>query len=151
MKVAGQNIQLRPEDFAAAHAAIKTAMNRYPETVMYSLVYDKWIVNGKDAPYVLDRQGVAKNCASAATEAFRLFHVNQSESTLKCGHPNVDCSQCRTLPSGMSNFLFNNRPSSSSAGGVSWSEWMEVFEFWSSFFLGDQAQLFKRVVISEDK
>ena len=132
---ADDNLMLDAADFAAARAELTRLMAAYPDTVLYSLDYDRW-VSGPSSPYTLDADGIAEDCAFRTDPWHRHFQIGREASPEKCGNPNVDCSECRTYAAGLTSWTRHvaaHAPADSAK-----ADWTQAFLTWKQIFLGDQ-------------
>jgi len=132
---ADDNLMLEASDFAAARAELIRLIQAYPDTVLYSPDYDRW-VTGPTSPYTLDEDGIAEDCSFRTDPWHRHFQIGREASPEKCGNPNVDCSQCRTYAAGMTSWTRHvaaHAPAESAK-----ADWTRAFLTWKEIFLGDQ-------------
>ncbi len=132
---ADDNLMLDAADFAAARAELTRLMAAYPDTVLYSLDYDRW-VSGPSSPYTLDADGIAEDCAFRTDPWHRHFQIGREASPEKCGNPNVDCSECRTYAAGLTSWT--RHVASQAPADSARADWTQAFLTWKQIFLGDQ-------------
>lgn len=128
---ADDNLVLRDSDFKAARREIEKSIERFGETVKYSLDYDDWITQSD--PYVIDEEGVAVNCGNRLTPKHHHFAVDLTKSEGKCCSPNIDCRSCRAYAQGFGSYL--TRFSAVRHDAVELERWLSVWELWADLFL----------------
>lgn len=129
------NMLLSPKTFDKAHHLIAEAKDRFPETVLYSLVYDDW-VRKPGGVFNYDENNIATNCASLIDHHQATYFVDQKRSPLKCATPTFDCRECRGHVSAMASYVRNER--SGLNNPIKAANWKEVFDCWDQIFVAHQ-------------
>lgn len=119
-------------DLARAREAIDQAMEDYPETVVFSRAFNRWIT-GPGPLYTLDEDGVALDCGSRIRGRMKYFSADLEPMALKCCTPDIDCATCR-MHSGAWSSKFV--PSLADVSTVpAFEDWLEAIETLGRIFL----------------
>ncbi|WP_370678487.1 hypothetical protein [Comamonas sp. GB3 AK4-5] len=128
---AEKNLVMSEEDFSHARGEIQKAINRFPNTIRYSLAYDSWVTSKN--PYNIDPiTGIANDCGVRLTKQLH-FHIDHEKSDGKCCSSNIDCRQCRAYAMGLTTYLSKLREKFRNPEDL--SDWIEVREMWAGLFL----------------
>ncbi len=103
-RVSSQEASPRFDDEALdrMRRAMNDAIDKYPDTVVYSKYYNDYICQ-PGSRYALDPEtGVALDCQSRILEPMRYHDVSLKQNPVKCCTPDVDCSTCRMYGGGWS-------------------------------------------------
>ncbi|WP_291842838.1 radical SAM protein [Maricaulis sp.] len=136
------NLLLDETAFARCRTVLKSVLETWPDTVLYSMDYDRWIT-ASPAPYALDAEGIATDCSFRADGWHRHHQIDRSVSAQKCGNPNLDCSACRTYAAGMGSYVRQLRQSAGQDNAR--QAWAEAFSVWQNIFMGPQLSSQRRL------
>jgi len=90
------------ETLRKVRRVLDRALERYPNTILYSHDYNKWIC-GEGPRYDIDPEtGIARDCGALITEPLRYYTADLKPADIKCCTPTMDCSQCRVYSAGWS-------------------------------------------------
>ncbi len=120
-------------DLAKAHEAMLDAMQRYPDTVIFSAEYADLIT--RPGPlYDMDPEtGLPLDCGSRIRDPLRYFDTAGTQKQVKCCTPDVDCNHCR-LYSGSWSKLFKPTQKHLADQG-SFEGWLSMIETIGQIFL----------------
>jgi hypothetical protein len=138
---------LTPSDIDRATGEILRAMQDFPEAVLYSAVFHRWLTRSGGLYRLDPATGIATNCGYRLSKAHRCYNFDLSLSTAKCATPNIDCASCRAYPQSYATFLkerANPRKREALSG-----EWLEVWDIWARLFLGDAGPQTARTAVDE--
>jgi hypothetical protein len=121
------------DELRKARDVTRKAMQRFPETVLYSDDYAD-IVTAPGPLYDMDPDtGLPINCGSRLREPLRYFDTAGLQKDVKCCTPDVDCEHCR-LYSGSWSMLF--RPTEQHLSNLAAFEgWLRMIETLGQIFL----------------
>lgn len=140
------NLLLDADALARCRDVLAAVVAEHPDTVLYSLDYDRWITQSP-APYTLDADGIATDCSFRSDGWHQHHQINRGVSPQKCGNPNLDCSQCRTYAAGMGSYVRRLRKTVDQANDR--QSWAAAFAIWQAIFMGPQAGTGSRRVAAE--
>jgi len=122
------NLLFTPDTLAAAQDTITHVREDYPNTVIFSEAYNRF-VHRPGSLFELDPQtGRATNCAILSLPYHRQYHTDFSHSDDECCIANVDCSQCRHYVSIYT--LLMSKVKNSTQDLTSFQEWLDVYYTW---------------------
>lgn len=112
---------------------IRKAMQRYPDTLLFSEDYCD-LITSPDPLYEMDPlTGIAENCGSRIREPLRYFDVSGKAKQVKCCTPDVDCNHCRLYSGGWSTLF---RPKQKYlVDAASFEGWLRMIETVGQIFL----------------
>lgn len=122
-----------PETLAAARAAIVEAMERFPDTVRYSLHYNDWISRPTNELWRFDENDIAIDCGNRLSKQQRHYAADTSLHSGKCCSPNIDCRDCRAYAMGMATYLARHGEFKSSPDDL--AQWTAAAILWADLFL----------------
>ncbi|MFD1332116.1 hypothetical protein ACFQ4O_08910 [Methylopila musalis] len=130
----GGSLMLDRDGLARAQDLIAAALDAYPETVVYSHAFNRWI-HRPEGVYDVDPQtGLPANCGSRVTTHYRHFHTDMTDAgDAKCCTPNIDCRTCRLYAQSLASVL--HRVQEFTATEASFSDWLDIWEHWRRLFL----------------
>jgi len=119
------NLMFGAADLLQVRNAVEAAMETWPETVVYSKAYNRWITS--EGPlYPLDDDGIAQDCRARVGGKFKYFTTDLQPAAVKCCTPSVDCRHCRMYNGGWSTRL---EPGERDVATMtSFVEWLEMLE-----------------------
>jgi hypothetical protein len=119
------NLIFAPADLLQVRNAVEAVMAEWPETVVYSRAYNRWITS--EGPlYAVDEAGIARHCRSRLQGNFKYFTTDLQPAQLKCCTPSLDCRQCRIYSGGWSTRL---EPGERDVATMTtFLEWLEMIE-----------------------
>jgi hypothetical protein len=122
------NLIFQPADLLQVRATVEATMMEWPETVVYSRAYNRWITS--EGPlYAVDEAGIAQHCRSRVLGNFKYFTTDLQSANVKCGTSSVDCRQCRMYSGGWSTRLEpQDRDVATMTGFVEWLDMMETLD-----------------------
>ena len=112
-------------------------MAAFPDAVVYSLDYDRWVTQPGGLHAIDPLTGIAMNCGNRLTSHFRHYNVDLSVNAGKCCSPNIDCRDCRAYAQGYATFLTRHREFARDP--EMFRRWLEVWRLWARLFLGTEA------------
>ncbi|MGO1120408.1 hypothetical protein ACTL6U_17005 [Rhodovibrionaceae bacterium A322] len=122
----------RDEDLPYLRDAVDRAIDDFPDTVIFSKSYNKWMT--KPGPlYELDENGVAQNCSSRILAPLTYHKANRVQTPVKCCTSDVDCSQCRMYSGGWSSRL--SPKLADVATDEAFDDWLGVMDTLGQIFL----------------
>lgn len=125
------NLRHTADTLKRARQQIENAIVKYPNTIVYSLIYDDWMCHGA-AVYAVDEHGVATNCGNRLTEHFQHLDVDLHQHTGKCCIPNIDCRDCRAYAPGYASYLMRNR---NFRDLDLFEDWLDVLQSWVKIYM----------------
>lgn len=128
---------LGPDELARARDALEQVMDDYPQTVLYSSRFNRWIT-GSGPIYELDSSGVALGCGSRITGRLRYHRTDLRQADVKCATPDIDCATCRMYSGGWSS-RFAPR-TEDVATKQDFLEWLDMIEVLGRIFLRKNTQ-----------
>ncbi|MGH6762903.1 MAG: hypothetical protein ACRECW_15100 [Phyllobacterium sp.] len=135
------NMLLTADDLAASRELISEAMEGFPNTVLYSQVFNDW-VHQPEGLYEIDLiTRIAKNCGARVTTSYRHFHADLSDAgDVKCCTPNVECSSCRLYAQSLGSAL--QKLTRTARKGIEFNNWMKLWRLWHILFWGELPERF---------
>lgn len=121
------------EDLRRTEDAVTEAMEKYPDTVLFSRAYGERVTRPGPLYDLDEATGIATNCASRIREPLRYHRTNGRAVTIKCCTPDVDCAHCRLYSGGWSS-RFRPDPEFLVDSG-SFERWLEIIEMAGRIFL----------------
>lgn len=120
------------DDLARAHDAIDRAMDDFPQSVIFSKAFNRWITT-PGSLYKLDANNVAQDCGSRIVGRMKYYGANFEPLDIKCCTPDIDCANCR-MHSGAWSSRFT--PSAADVSDVvAFENWLEAIETLGRIFL----------------
>ncbi len=91
------NLIMRPEDDFFACNIVKNALEKYPNTILFTTDLANWVFSRPGIHYEEVEQGtVTPNCHVAKDPKHQHYLADGSIETRKtCGHPDIECKTCR--------------------------------------------------------
>lgn len=124
----GEQMAHTPQTLAKAQILIADAMARYPDAIIYSHAFNRWL-HQPDPLYSLGPDGVAIDCGSRVTSQYRHFHTDLTDAgPVKCCAPNLDCRTCRLYVQSLATAL--SRLDRFAEDEVGIGAWIEMWDFW---------------------
>ncbi|MBF0623073.1 MAG: radical SAM protein [Magnetococcales bacterium] len=124
---------LDDEALIKAHRAMGSALDRYPDTVVYSHPFNDFIC-GPTPLYELDPDtGVALDCGSRILSPMRYFTTDLVSQSVKCCTAEVGCDQCRLYSGGWSSKFVPRATDVKDL--VSFERWLDMIETLGRIFL----------------
>jgi MoaA/NifB/PqqE/SkfB family radical SAM enzyme len=134
--VSTDSLVLTPHDYAEIHERIERLTERFPNTVIYSRLYGKWIAQNEGIYRIDPHTGNATNCASRLSHQMRHFAPNTLRITdTKCCSPNIECRTCRLYAMAYSSMI--DRLSEHLDSISAFEEWLTLTEIWTTLFIND--------------
>lgn len=137
VSAAANSPMLGPDDLARVHGALGDAMDRFPDTVIYSHAYNDLMCRPGPRYDIDPATGIATNCHSRMRDPMRYHTADLKRAEVKCGTPDVDCSQCRMYSGGWSS-RFAPR-AEDVASPEAFAAWTGMIEVLGRIFLHDRA------------
>lgn len=136
-------------DLERIRVLVDQAIERSPETVIYSHDFNDWI-NAPQGLYEVDENsGVALNCGSKCTSAYRHYRADFiAANDVKCCAPNIDCRHCRLYAQSLATALHRFPDFSATESGF--RRWLGFWELWCRIFLVDFRPEAGQVDVHED-
>lgn len=126
---AGTGMTHTPATLARAWALIGQAIERYPETVVYSRAFGRRIHDPRGLYQIDPKSGEASDCGSRVGAHYRHFHADLADAgDVKCCTPNIDCATCRLYQQSLSSLLARLEGFAVTDEGL--GDWLELWEFW---------------------
>lgn len=93
----GDNLQLGTADLARAEAAVIRAMDRFPQTIIFTHALARWLFAAPETfPDWTEGQPAPSGCFAGNDPRHRHYQPGQVVERQKtCGHPSVDCRTCK--------------------------------------------------------
>lgn len=131
------NLLLQPSDLVRSRALIADAIDRYPETIVYSRTFNDWVHRPGGLYQVDPSTGIATDCGGMLTKGYRHFHADLTDAgDVKCPTPNIACEDCRCYAQAWGTALRRHTgPALRHNGG---DTWIELWKFWCRLFLFDR-------------
>ena len=123
---------LGPQDLARARDTLEEVLERFPQTVIYSSRFNRWITENGPR-YQLDSDGIATDCGSRISGRMRYHRTDLEQTSVKCCTPDVVCGTCRMYSGGWSS-RFAPRPIDV-ATCQNFSEWLDMIEVLGRIFV----------------
>lgn len=121
------------DDLKKTSESIRRAMQRFPDTVLFSEEYCDLITKPGPLYEMNPESGLAENCGSRIREPLRYFDASGTAKQVKCCTPDVDCTHCRLYSGGWSTLF---RPTQDHlAGPSSFERWLRMIETVGQIFL----------------
>lgn len=125
----GADMAHTPASLARAWALIGQAMERHPQTVVYSRAFGRRIHDPHGLYEIDPDSGQASDCGSRVDAHYRHFHADLADAgDVKCCAPNIDCATCRLYQQSLSTLLGRLDRFAGADDGL--AEWLELWEFW---------------------
>lgn len=128
---------LEAEDLRRIHGALGEAMDRHPDTVIYSHAYNDLMCRPGPRYDIDPATGIARDCHSRMRDPMRYHTADLQRAEVKCGTPDVDCSQCRMYSGGWSSRFAPRMDDVASA--EAFAAWTGMIETLGRIFLFDRA------------
>jgi hypothetical protein len=133
------NLMLTADDLARTRDLIDAALEEWPEAVVYSRYYNRWI-NDPAPRFAIDGlTGIAEDCPILNMPRHRQYHVDFSYSDDECCIANIDCSGCRHYVSGYTKIMAERESHLDSL--ERFRGWVEVFDTWCRLHYPNWQQL----------
>lgn len=135
---AADNLQWDRESLSAARRVMDELTDDFPETVLYSHAYNRWVTQEGPLYDIDPASGIARDCRSRMLEPMRYFKTDLKHAALeKCGTSDVTCADCRMYSGGWSS-KFEPR-ASDVASREAFCEWLEMIDTLGQIFLLDRS------------
>jgi hypothetical protein len=126
------------EGLGEARRVVDALIDEFPDTIVYSKAYNRWITETGPRYEIDPHTGVAIDCGSRIVGHMRSFTPDRQPFAMKCCTPDVDCSQCRMYSGGWSTKF---QPSARDvADPQAFSDWLGMMETLGDIFLYDREQ-----------
>lgn len=123
---------LGPDDLVRARETLEEVLTLFPETVIYSSRFNRWIT-GEKPRYDLDAEGIALNCGSRISGRLWYYRTDLERAAVKCATPDVDCATCRMYSGGWSSRF---APRAEDVASLKdFSEWLDMIEVLGRIFI----------------
>jgi hypothetical protein len=127
-----------PEGLVEARRVIDDLMDEFPDTIVYSKAYNRWITEPGPRYEIDPHTGVAIDCGSRVVGQMRSYSPDRKPAGVKCCTSDVDCSQCRMYSGGWSSKF---QPSERDvANEAAFSDWLDMMKALGTIFLYDRDQ-----------
>jgi hypothetical protein len=126
------------ESLKEARRVIDTLMEEFPQTIVYSRAYNRWITEPGPRYDIDARNGIAIDCGSRVVGQMRSFAPDREPARVKCCTSDVDCSQCRMYSGGWSSKF---QPAMRDvASAEAFADWLDMMDTLGTIFLYDREQ-----------
>ncbi|MHB8472081.1 MAG: radical SAM protein [Gammaproteobacteria bacterium] len=127
------NLCLTATDRERIRDILDRMIDDYPDTVVYSTVYNEWISRAEGLYQLDPATGWASDCPTRDASFHKHYHVDLQESSGKCCSPNVDCRDCRAYA--IAQATFRHRIRDYLVSRDAFARWVDVVETWCRLFL----------------
>jgi hypothetical protein len=124
-----------PEMLLQIRETLDDISESFPETVIYSPAYNRWVTNPEGLYTIDPATGWAQDCEIRRAPYHKHFRIDLTSSASKCCSPNLECRDCRAyaMASGTAVSRFRQFLSSYEA----FRDWVSMAEQWSRLFMHD--------------
>lgn len=126
---------LSDEDLLYLRDVIDQLIDNYPDTIVYTRVYNKWSTESGSRYLIDPNTGFAQNCSARIIGALQYYTADLQTANLKCCTPGIDCRFCRIYSAGWSSKLELN--ASSLVSREAFVSWLEMIETIGRIFFVD--------------
>lgn len=127
-------LRLIPDDLARCERIVDQLMDQYPDTLIYSRAWNRWIHQPNPLYEINPANNHARDCGSVTTKHYRHYRVDLQEThNAKCCAPNLDCRTCRAYAQSLATIL--NRIDRFAGSEDDLSDWLEMAQYWCRIFL----------------
>jgi hypothetical protein len=125
------------EDLDRTRRVVAGLMEDFPDTIVYSRVYNDW-ATGHGPRYDIDAQtGVARRCGSQMIGNMNYYGTDLQRMQPKCATPDTDCADCRMYSGGWSSRF---QPDESDVSSVkAFSDWLDMMQVLGRIFLYERS------------
>jgi len=124
---------LDPVRYAAIRDLSESLMDDFPDTVVYSRAYNRFIT-APGPRYVIDsKTGIAENCRSRIQGHLIYYKTNLHAARVKCCTPDVDCIHCRLYSGGWVTRLDPRVEDLDNP--TTFQEWLEMVDVFGRIFI----------------
>ena len=135
---AGDTPCFSAQDLVRARHVVDDLLEDFPETIVYSAVYNRWVTKPDPRHEIDPETGIAPRCGSRIVGNMRYHTSDLRETQPKCCTPDIDCSQCRMYSGGWSSKF---RPGDDDVvSEEAFSDWLDTMRVLGEIFLYESAQ-----------
>lgn len=131
------NLRWDAESLSEVRKVMRSVMEEFPETIVYSPAYNDWVTREGPLYDVDPDTGVARDCHSRMIGHMRYFKTNLEQAQEKCGTSDAVCSECRMYSGGWSS-KFEPR-TSDVADVTAFKAWLGMIATLGEIFLLDRS------------
>jgi hypothetical protein len=137
------NLLLRADDLRRSRALVDEAIDRYPDTVVYSHYYNEWIHRPEGIYQIDPATGIAHDCASRFRGSFRHAYADLTYAVgTKCPLQDIVCESCRCYAQALATAL--RRQTRTGLKNDGFRHWIELWRQWCAVFWFDPATVAAR-------
>lgn len=118
---------------AETRARLDDVAAAFPDTVIYSHAYNRWVTDPAGLYEIDPATGWATDCETRRAPYFRHVRTDLSTSESKCCSPNIDCRDCRAYSMAAGTAVSRFRRFAATYQGF--RDWMDIAEQWCALFL----------------
>ncbi len=121
------------EELMRTRDTVEAVMNDFPDTVIYSHAYNRWVTQTGSLHEIDPETGIAPYCGSRIEGRMRYHTTDHAQKILKCCTSDINCSQCRMYSGGWSTKL---SPTTDDFADVkALEDWIEMMDTLSRIFM----------------